>query len=144
MLLRGAGCKVKEQHLIRLLRTRKEYYPAFPDKGTLDIEVREDAGGKLRSLKDSGVSIGAQNLITCGLVRTGLLPICAKKPELVTEEDKESSSEEEVIHDVVEEPAMKFCLQLHQRTCLTAISPYSNPGSVPPCRMTLHQDSQKT
>ena len=39
---RGVGCKVKEQHLIRLLRTRKEYYPAFPDKGTLDIEVWEE------------------------------------------------------------------------------------------------------
>ena len=31
----------------------------------------------------------------------------AKRPELVTEEDEESSSEDEVIYDVVEEPAMK-------------------------------------
>ena len=41
------------------------------------------------------------------LVRTALLPIWAKRPELVTEEDKESSSEEEVICNIVEEPAMK-------------------------------------
>ena len=57
-LLQGAGCKVKEQHLIQLLRTIKEYYPAFPDKRTLDIEVWEEAGDKLKSLQDSGVSIG--------------------------------------------------------------------------------------
>ena len=42
-LLQGAGCKVKEQHLIQLLWTIKEYYPAFPNKGTLDIEVWEEA-----------------------------------------------------------------------------------------------------
>ena len=106
-LLRRTGCKVKEQHLMQLLQTIKEYYPAFLDKGTLDIKVWEERGDKLRSLKDSGVSIGAQNLITWGLVRTGLLPILAKRPELVTEEDEESSSEDEVIYDVVEEPAMK-------------------------------------
>ena len=35
-LPREAGCKVKEQHLIQLLQTIKECYPAFPDKGTLD------------------------------------------------------------------------------------------------------------
>ena len=35
------------------------------------------------------------------------MPIWAKRQELVTEEDKESSSEEEVTYDVVEEPAMK-------------------------------------
>ena len=33
-LLQGAGYKVKEQHLIQLLQTIKEYYPAFPDKET--------------------------------------------------------------------------------------------------------------
>ena len=38
---------------------------------------------------------------------TVLLPIWARRPELVTKEDKESSSEEEVICNVVEEPAMK-------------------------------------
>ena len=31
-LVWGVGCKVKEQHLIQLLRTIKEYYPAFPAK----------------------------------------------------------------------------------------------------------------
>ena len=60
-LLRGASCKVKEQHLMQLLRTIKEYYPDFPDKGTLGIEVWEEAGNKLKSLQDSGVSIGPQN-----------------------------------------------------------------------------------
>ena len=35
------------------------------------------------------------------------MPTWAKKQELVTAEDKESSSEEEVTYDVVEEPAMK-------------------------------------
>ena len=38
-LLQGVGCKVKEQHLIQLLQTIKEYYPDFPDEGTLDIKV---------------------------------------------------------------------------------------------------------
>ena len=57
-LLQGAGCEVKEQHLIQLLRTIKEYYPAVPDKETLVIEVWEEAGSKLKSLQDSGVSIG--------------------------------------------------------------------------------------
>ena len=35
------------------------------------------------------------------------MPMWAKKQELVTEEDKESSSKKGVICDVVEEPAMK-------------------------------------
>ena len=74
-LLRGVGCKVKEQHLIQLLRTIKEYYPAFPYEGTLDIEVWEEAGDRLTSLQDSGVSIGIQNLITWGIVKTALMPI---------------------------------------------------------------------
>ena len=74
-LLQGAGYKVKEQHLIQLLRTIKEYYPAFPDKGTLDMEVWEEAGDRLTSLQDSGVSIGIQNLITWGIVKTALMPI---------------------------------------------------------------------
>ena len=98
---------MKEQRLIQLLQTTKEYYPAFPDEGTLDVKVWEDVGGRLRSLQDSGVSIGTQNLNTWGLVRTVLLPIWARRPELVTKEDKESSSEEEVICNIVEEPAMK-------------------------------------
>ena len=107
-LLQGAGYKVKEQHLIQLLRTIKEYYPAFPDKGTLDMEVREEAGYyKLKSLQDSGVSIGSQDLVTWGLVKTALMPMWAEEQELVTEEDKESSSEEEVTYNVVEESAMK-------------------------------------
>ena len=106
-LLQGAGYKVKEQHLIQLLRTIKEYYPAFPDEGTLDVKVWEEAGDRLKSLQDSGVSIRTQNLITWGLVRTALLPVWAGRPELVTEEDKEASSEEEVTYDVVEEPATK-------------------------------------
>ena len=105
MLLRGAGCKVKEQHLIQLLLTIKEYYPAFPDKGTLEIDVWEKSGDKLKSLQDSGVSSGVQNLLTWGLVRTALMPIWSKKPELVTEGDKEYSSEEEVMHDVTGEQA---------------------------------------
>ena len=71
------------------------------------------------------------------------MPIWAKRQELVTEEDKESSSEEEVTYDVVEEPAMKVCVQPHRRTCLTAVPPYFSSGSVPPHRMTLHQESQK-
>ena len=74
-LLQGVGCKVKEQHLIQLLQTIKEYYPAFPEKGTLDIEAWEKAGDKLKSLQDSGISIGVQNLLTWRLVRTALLPI---------------------------------------------------------------------
>ena len=45
--------------------------------------------------------------LTWGLIRTALLPIQVRRLELVTEEDKESSSEEEVICNVVEEPAMK-------------------------------------
>ena len=106
-LLQGAGYKVKEQHLIQLLRTIKEYYPAFPDKGTLDIEVWEEAGDKLKSLQDNGVSIGSQDLVTWGLVKTALMPMWAEEQELVTEEDKESSSEEEVTYNVVEESAMK-------------------------------------
>ena len=106
-LLQGVGCKVKEQHLIQLLQTIKEYYPAFPDEGTLDVKVWEDVGDRLRSLPDGGVSIRTQNLITWGLVMTVLLPIWARRPELVTKEDKESSSEEEVICSIVEEPAMK-------------------------------------
>ena len=107
-LLWGAGYKVKELHLLQLLKTIKKYYPAFPDKGTLDMEVREEAGYyKLKSLQDSGVSTGPQNLITWGLVKTVLMPMWAKKQELVTEEDKESSSEEEVTYNVVEESAMK-------------------------------------
>ena len=106
-LLGGVGCKVKEQHLIQLFQTIKEYYPAFPDKGTLDIKVWEEAGDKLKSLQDSGVSIGPQNLLTWELVKTALTPIWAKRQELVTEDDKESSSEEEVTYDIVEEPAKK-------------------------------------
>ena len=106
-LLQGAGYKVKEQHLIQLLQTIKEYYPAFPDKGTLDIEVWEEAGDKLKSLQDNGVSIGSQDLVTWGLVKTALMPMWAEEQELVTEEDKESSSEEEVTYNVVEESAMK-------------------------------------
>ena len=106
-LVWGVGCKVKEQHLIQLLRTIKEYYPAFPDKGTLDIEVWEEAGDKLKSLQDNGVSIGSQDLVTWGLVKTALMPMWAEEQELVTEEDKESSSEEEVTYNVVEESAMK-------------------------------------
>ena len=91
-LLQGAGYKVKEQHLTQLLRTIKEYYPAFPDKGTLDMEVREEAGYyKLKSLQDSGVSIGSQDLVTWGLVKTALMPMWAEEQELVTEEDKKSS-----------------------------------------------------
>ena len=35
------------------------------------------------------------------------MPMWAEEQELVTEEDKESSSEEEVTYNVVEEPAMK-------------------------------------
>ena len=101
------GCKVKEQHLIQLLQTIKEYFTAFPEKGTLDIEAWEEAGDTLKSLQDSGVSIGPQNLLTWGLIKTALMPMWAKKQELVTEEDKESSSKKGVICDVVEEPAMK-------------------------------------
>ena len=84
----------------------KEYYPAFPDKGTLDIEVWEEAGDTLKSLQDSGVSIGPQNLLTWGLIKTALMPMWAKKQELVTEEDKESSSKKGVMYDVMEESAM--------------------------------------
>ena len=142
-LLWGASCKVKEQHLMQLLRTIKEYYPDFPDKGTLGIEVWEEAGNKLKSLQDSGVSIRTQNLLTWGLVKTALMPIWAKRQELVTEEDKESSSEEEVTYDVVEEPAMKVLptappedLPRSQRSLLQL-------QELPPHRMTLHQDSQK-
>ena len=61
----------------------------------------------LKSLQDSGVSVGAQNLLTRGLVKTALMPIWAQRPELVTEDDKKSSSEEEVTYDIVEEPAKK-------------------------------------
>ena len=71
------------------------------------MEVWEEAGDKLKSLQDNGVSIGSQDLVTWGLVKTALMPMWAKKQELVTEEDKESSSEEEVTCNVVEEPAMK-------------------------------------
>ena len=99
-VLQGVGCKVTEQHLTQLLQTIKEYYPAFPDEGTLDVKVWEDVGNRLRPLQDSGVSIGTQNLNTWGLVRTVLLPIWARRPELVTKEDKESSSEEEVVYDL--------------------------------------------
>ena len=60
-LLWGAGYKVKELHLLQLLKTIKKYYPAFPDKGTLDIEVWEEAGDKLKSLQYSSVSIVTQN-----------------------------------------------------------------------------------
>ena len=49
---------MKEQHLIQLLQTIKEYYPAFPDEGTSDVKVWEDVGGRLRSLQDSDVSMG--------------------------------------------------------------------------------------
>ena len=38
------------------------------------------------------------------------MPIWAKRQELVTKEDKESSSEGEVTYDVVEEPAKKLLL----------------------------------
>ena len=77
-LLRRTGCKVKEQHLMQLLQTIKEYYPAFLDKGTLDIKVWEERGDKLKSFQDSGVSIGSQNLLTWGLVKTALMPIRAE------------------------------------------------------------------
>ena len=60
-LLWGAGYKVKEQHLMQLLQTIKEYYPAFLDKGTLDIKVWEERGDKLKSLQYSSVSIVTQN-----------------------------------------------------------------------------------
>ena len=106
-LLWRAGYKVKELHLLQLLKTIKKYYPAFPDKGTLDMEVWEEAGDKLKSLQDNGVSIGSQDLVTWGLVKTALMPMWAEEQELVTEEDKESSSEEEVTYNVVEESAMK-------------------------------------
>ena len=98
---------MKEQCLIQLLQTIKEHYPAFPDKGTLDVKVWEDVGDRLRSLPDGGVSIRTQNLITWGLVRTALLRIWARRSELFTKEDRESSSEEKVICNIVEEPAMK-------------------------------------
>ena len=127
-LLQGVGCKVKEQHLIQLLRTIKDYYPAFPDEGTLDVKVWEDVGGRLRSLQDSGVSIGTQNLNTWGLVRTVLLPIWARRPELVTKEDKESSSEEEVIYDVVEEPAIKVLPAAPQEDLLCSHRSLLQPG----------------
>ena len=42
------------------------------------------------------------------------MPMWAKKQELVTEEDKESSSKKEVMYDVVEEPAMKVLRSLLQ------------------------------
>ena len=134
---------MKEQHLIQFSQPMKEYYPAFPDKGTLDVKAWEDVGDRLRSLQDSGISIGTQNLITWGLVMTVLLPIWARRPELVTKEDKESSSEEEVICSIVEEPAMKVLptappedLPRSQRSLLQL-------QELPPHRMTLHQDSQK-
>ena len=123
---RGAGCKVKEQHLIQLLRTIKEYYPAFPYEGTLDVEVWEDVGKRLTFLQDNGVTFRTRSLITWGLVRTALLPIWAKIQELVTEEDKESSSEEEVMYDVVEEPAMKVLPTAPPEDRLIAIAPYFN------------------
>ena len=85
-----------------VLQIIMEYYLAFPDEGTLDIKVWEKAGNKLKSLQDSGVSVGVQNLLTWGLVRTALLPIWARRLELVTKDDKESSSEEEIICNIVE------------------------------------------
>ena len=45
-----------------VLQIIMEYYLAFPDEGTLDIKVWEDIGYRLRSLQDSGVSIGTQNI----------------------------------------------------------------------------------
>ena len=89
--------------------------------------------------------MGTQNLITWGLVMTVLLPIWARRPELVTKEDKESSSEEEVIYDVVEEPAIKVLPAAPQEDLLCSHRSLLqlNSGSVPPHRMTLHQESQK-
>ena len=46
-LLQGVGCKVREQHLIQFSQPMKEYYPAFPDKGTLDVKAWEDVGDRL-------------------------------------------------------------------------------------------------
>ena len=50
----------------------------------------------------------------------------AKKQELVTEEDKESSSKKEVMYDVVEEPAMK-------------VLPIAPPEDLPHSRRSLLQ-----
>ena len=137
------GCKVKEQHLIQLLQTVKEYYPAFPDEGTLDVKVWEDAGGRLRSLQDSGVSIGTPNLLTWGLVRTALLPIWARRPELFTEEDKSLVHRRQSYVTQWKDQLRKFCLQPCWRTCFIAGAPYFNPGSIPPHRMAHCQESQE-
>ena len=64
--------------------------------------------------------------LTWGLIRTALLPIQVRRLELVTEEDKESSSEEEVMYDVVEEPAMKVLPIAPPEDRLIAIAPYFN------------------
>ena len=105
--------------------------------------IIKDFNDKLKSLQDSGVSIRTRNLIPWGLVKTALMPIWAKKQELVTEGDEESSSKKEVMYDVVEEPAMKVLPIAPPEDRLIAVAPYFNSGSVPPHRMTLHQDSQK-
>ena len=66
--------------------------------------------------------------LTWGLIRTALLPIQVRRLELVTKEDKESSSEEEVIYDVVEEPAIKVLPAAPQEDLLCSHRSLLQPG----------------
>ena len=75
LLLKASGCKVKKQNLINLLHIVKEYCPWFPNKGSLDLEIGEKVGQKLKWHQESGTPIRHQNLFTWGMVRTALTPI---------------------------------------------------------------------
>ena len=57
-LFQAAGCQVKKQNLTNLLKTIKIYCPWFPDKGSLDLEVWEKVGQKLKWYQENRTSIG--------------------------------------------------------------------------------------
>ena len=61
-LLKASGYQVKKQNLINLLHVVKEYCPWLPDKRSLDLEIWEKVGQKLKWHQESGTPIGHQNL----------------------------------------------------------------------------------
>ena len=56
-LLKTEGCQVKKLNLINLLQMVKTYPPWFPDKGSLDLEVWEKVGQKLKWHQENGTLI---------------------------------------------------------------------------------------
>ena len=88
-LLRGAGCQVKDQHLINLLQKVKCYCPWFPDRGSSELPVWE----KVKWHQEHGADAGSRRLLTWSLVCTTLCPLHTRQPRVkglqATEEENE-------------------------------------------------------